>query len=91
MGRYKRVWITTIFLFVTTLYMTLEAFFYWTPNIYVIFVIVFLQGYAQGSGYVNTFYRITEEVPVEQRMFAMAITDFSDTPALSLAGFLGMN
>lgn len=69
--------------------MLTEAIFYFTPTIYIIFGIIFMQGCVGGSGYVNTFYKITEEVPKDKRMFAMALTDFADTPALSLVGFLG--
>lgn len=65
-----------------------EAIFYYTSSIYIVFGVILTQGLLGGSGFVNTFYRITDEVEEEKRMFAMGLTDFADTPALTLVGFL---
>lgn len=68
--------------------MVSEAVLYYTPSIYIVFTVILVQGLIGGSGFVNTFYRITDEVSEDKRMFAMALTDFADTPALALVGFL---
>lgn len=65
-----------------------ESLFYYSPSIYIIFAVILFQGLVGGSGYVNTFYRITDEVAEDKKRFAMGLTDFADTPALTLVGFM---
>lgn len=71
------------------IYLTLEAMFYFSPNIYIVFVVIFLEGLFGGGAYAKTFYRISEEIPDEKRQFALAITTFADTPGIALSGILG--
>lgn len=65
-----------------------ETLFYYSPSIYIVFAVILIQGFIGGSGYVNTFYRITDEVAEDKKRFAMGLTDFADTPALTLVGFM---
>lgn len=74
--------IATFFLF--------EAIYLFTPNILIIFVIIFIEGLQGGFAYVNTYYRMTQEVPQRYKAFAMNIVAMGDSFGIIAAGFLAM-
>lgn len=50
------------------------------------FSIVVYEGLLGGSCYVNTFYRISQEVPPEQREFSMGVTSMPKNGGIALTG-----
>jgi battenin len=67
-----------------------EAIFLFIPNISIIFAMVFLEGLQGGLAYVNTYYRMSREVPSAHKQFAMNIVASSDSVGIILAGFLAI-
>lgn len=87
--RFKYIWILAILQLFNMIFFSLESVYYFTPSVYIIFGTIFCEGLIGGGAYVNTFYRISEEVPSDKRQFAMSITTFSDAPGIALAGLVG--
>lgn len=56
------------------------------PSIWIIFAIVFWEGLLGGGAYVNTFYRMSKEVPENRRNFALGVVPFGDTVGIAIAG-----
>ena len=50
------------FQFLNVIIFTTEAIFFYVPNIWIIFGLVLWEGLLGGGAYVNTFYRMTEDV-----------------------------
>lgn len=87
--QFPYIWLLAALQIFNMIYFSLEAVYFFTPNIYIIFGLIFWEGLVGGSAYVNTFYRIRNEVPPEKRPFAMGITTFADSPGITLAGLVG--
>lgn len=71
-------------------YFFFEAIYLFTPSILIIFVIIFIEGFQGGLAYVNTYYRMTQEVPQNYKAFAMNIVPMGDTFGIMAAGFLAI-
>lgn len=44
-----------------------EAVIMFTPSIWIIFAIIIFEGLLGGGAYVNTFYRMSKEIPANRR------------------------
>lgn len=56
------------------------------PSIWIIFGVVFWEGLLGGGAYVNTFYRMSKEVPLLNRKFALGVVPIGDSIGIALAG-----
>ncbi|XP_020711356.2 battenin [Athalia rosae] len=86
----RRVWIMTVLQFLNIILLTFETVYYYIPNIWIVFAIVLWEGFLGGGAYVNTFYRMSKEIPEEDREFSLGITTMADSLGIALAGFLAM-
>ncbi|XP_052865627.1 battenin [Anopheles cruzii] len=84
--QFRHVWIMAVLQFVNVVYFTFEAVYFFTPSIWIIFVLILWEGLLGGGGYVNTFYRLQTEVPAARREYAMMVTSISDSVGIALAG-----
>uniref|UniRef100_A0AAG5CPE6 Battenin n=1 Tax=Anopheles atroparvus TaxID=41427 RepID=A0AAG5CPE6_ANOAO len=84
--QFRHVWIMAVLQFLNVVYFTFEAVYFFTPSIWIIFVLILWEGLLGGGGYVNTFYRIQTEVPAARREYAMMVTSISDSVGIALAG-----
>ncbi|XP_052888711.1 battenin isoform X2 [Anopheles moucheti] len=84
--QFRHVWIMAVFQFLNVVYFTFEAVYFFTPSIWIIFVLILWEGLLGGGGYVNTFYRIQNDVPAARREYAMMVTSISDSVGIALAG-----
>lgn len=67
-----------------------EAIYLNTPSIWIVFGIVFWEGLLGGLCYVNTFNRITKEVPDQYRSFSMGVTTVGESFGVVVAGLLAI-
>ncbi|XP_063709903.1 battenin-like [Culicoides brevitarsis] len=88
--KFKAVWLLALLQCGNLVYLLFEAIYYFSPNIYVVFLVVFLEGLFGGGAYAKTFYRVSEEIPERQRQFSMSIITVSDTPGIALSGLIAM-
>lgn len=86
----RNIWLMSMLQMVNVFYFTSEAIYSVTPNIWLIFMIVFWEGLLGGSCYVNTFYRIVREVPEHFRKFAMGMTGIGESFGIVVAGLLAI-
>jgi len=64
---------------------------YWVvPSIWVVFLVVGVEGLLGGAAYVNTFYRISVETEPQRKEFSLGIASLGDTLGICLAGFFSI-
>lgn len=86
----KYIWIMAILQGLNVVFFFFEAVYMFTPHFWIIIVLVFYEGLLGGGGYVNTFYRMSTEVPATRREYSMSIVALSDSIGIMMAGFLAM-
>lgn len=67
-----------------------EAIYLFTPSISFIFLAIFIEGLQGGLAYVNTYYRMSKDVPATRKEFAMNVVASSDSVGIIFAGFLAI-
>ncbi|XP_050450880.1 battenin [Cataglyphis hispanica] len=85
-----RIWIMSVLQFINVLILLFETLFYYIPNIWIVFALVLWEGLLGGGAYVNTFYRMSTEIPKADREVSMGIATMSDSIGIALAGWLSM-
>jgi battenin len=75
---------------INVVFFTFESIYAFVPNIWIVFAIILFEGLLGGGAYVNTFYRMSKEIPQVRREYAMSVVTLSDTGGITLAGFLSM-
>ncbi|XP_075161710.1 CLN3 lysosomal/endosomal transmembrane protein, battenin [Haematobia irritans] len=85
-----KIWLMSVFQFINVAYFLTEVIYFYTPSIWITFAIVLWEGLLGGGAYVNTFYRMSKEIPPGRRQFAMAMVVQSDSYGIALAGFLSI-
>lgn len=88
--QFKRLWLMAAFQFVNVFIFTFEVIYFFVPSIWIVFAFVFWEGLLGGGAYVNTFYRMSKEIPERQRNFALGIVPIGDSIGIALAGFLAI-
>lgn len=86
----RRTWIMSVIQGFIATYFIYEAIYLFTPSILIIFVIIFIEGLQGGLAYVNTYYRMTQEVPQNYKAYAMNIVAMGDSFGIIAAGFLAI-
>jgi battenin len=81
------IWVMAVLQGLNVVFFTFEAIYSFTPNIWIIFVLIFFEGLLGGGAYVNTFYRMAKEIKDQARQqFAISIVVWSDAVGIALAG-----
>lgn len=65
---------------------TFEAVYYFSPSIWLVLAFVLWEGLLGGGAYVNTFFRISEEVPSARKQFALGTSAIADSSGIAIAG-----
>lgn len=86
----RRTWIMSVVQGFIAVYFMFEAIYLFTPSIIIIFGIIFIEGLQGGLAYVNTYYRMTQEVPQNYKAYAMNIVAMGDSFGIIAAGFLAI-
>ena len=80
-----------VFQFVNVVYFLFEVIYTFTPNIWIVFAVVFWEGLLGGGAYVNTFYRMSKEIKdTKRKQFALSVVTMSDSVGIALAGALAI-
>lgn len=85
-----QMWLMSILQFFNVLFFTFQAVFMKIPNIWIIFGIVFWEGLLGGCCYVNTFNRISKELPMQYKCFGLGLTTIGQSCGVVLAGLLAI-
>ncbi|KAI6231355.1 Battenin [Aphelenchoides besseyi] len=67
-----------------------DSMFYFVPHIGITFALILFEGFFGGASYVNTFYRIHQEVEPKVKEFSLSIASMSDGLGIVIAGFISI-
>lgn len=81
-----KIWLMAMFQLINVVIFLTEVIAFFTPSIWIVFVIVLWEGLLGGGAYVNTFYQMSKEIPERERNFALGIVPVSDAIGIALAG-----
>ncbi|VDM91856.1 unnamed protein product [Litomosoides sigmodontis] len=73
--------------FANVLIFFLESLYFYIPHIWILFLLILLEGLFGGSSYVNTFTHIHNFVKPDVREFSMSISSLGDAIGIVVAGF----
>lgn len=83
-------WLLTVFQFANVVIVFTEVLTYFSPTIWIIFGIVLWEGLLSGCAYVNTYYRMSVEIPEDWRKFALGVAPGFDALGITLAGIFAI-
>lgn len=86
----NHIWLMSVLQLINVGIFLSEVLFYFIPTIWIIFALIFWEGLLGGAAYVNTFYRLSQEIPDNRRNFAMGIVTMSDSIGVTLAGMIAI-
>jgi battenin len=86
----RQVWMMAVLQGLNVVFFLFEAIYMFTPSIWIIFGLIFFEGLLGGGAYVNTFYRMSKEIPATRREYSMSVVTLSDSIGITIAGFLAM-
>lgn len=85
-----KIWLMAVFQSVNVVLMLCQVIWWFMPSIWIVFAIVFWEGLLGGGAYVNTFYRMSKELPEAQRNFALGVVPVGDTVGIAVAGAIAI-
>lgn len=88
--RLKNIYTPSILQSVNAAVLLAHAFLYFLPSVWIVFAIYFWTGLLGGAVYVNSYAKITDEVPEEDREFSLGTVSVADTLGILLASFVSM-
>lgn len=76
--------------FINVVIVLTEVVTFFSPTIWIIFGVVLVEGLLGGAAYVNTYYRMSKEIPEDRRKFALGVVPTGDAIGIAIAGFLAI-
>lgn len=86
----KQIWVMAVLQGLNVIFFGFEAVYMFTPSIWIIFALIIFEGLLGGGAYVNTFYRMSKEIPATRREYSMSVVTLSDSIGIMIAGFAAM-
>lgn len=86
----KQTWIMAYIQGSIAILFTFEAIYLFLPSVWIVVIFILIEGFQGGLVYVNTFYRINQEIVPELRKYAMNIVALSDSFGIIFAGFFAI-
>ncbi|PBC34382.1 battenin [Apis cerana] len=86
----NKIWIMAVLQFINVIILLFETLFYYLPSIWIVFTFVLWEGLLGGGAYVNTFYRMSTEIPRADRKISLGIATMADSIGIAMAGWLSM-
>lgn len=87
----NHLWILPVLQLLNAVFLTFEAYFLFVPYFWIIIIIIIYEGLLGGAAYVNTFYKISQEIAPVHREFSMGVTSMADSAGITLAAFIAIN
>lgn len=84
------IWLLSLLQFFNVFYFVTESIYLFTPSVWITFLFVIWEGLLGGACYVNTFYRMSQEIPITHQTFALGIVPIGDSIGIILAGLLAI-
>ncbi|XP_062581936.1 battenin-like [Saccostrea cucullata] len=86
----NKLWILPVLQVANVAILTTQVFLRFIPNIWIIFVIVLFEGLLGGAAFVNTFYKISEDIEAEYKEFSLSAATIADSFGITLAGAISI-
>ncbi|XP_048742392.1 battenin-like isoform X2 [Ostrea edulis] len=90
MLKINNLWMLPILQCVNVAILTAQVFLRFIPNIWIIFAIVLFEGLLGGAAFVNTFYKISEDIEAEFKEFSLSAATIADSFGITLAGAISI-
>lgn len=88
--RVRKLYLPSILQGINLFICILQSLYMMIPNVYIMMVLMFYEGLLGGLSYVNTYCLVLEQVPLEQREFAMGAVGVSDSAGIVVAGCVSL-
>ncbi|RUS69569.1 hypothetical protein EGW08_022670 [Elysia chlorotica] len=82
----NRLWSLPVLQFANLIILFLQVFYRFIPSFWVILAIVLWEGLLGGAAYVNTFYKLTNEIKAEHKEFCIGVATLGDSIGIAVAG-----
>ncbi|XP_066283346.1 battenin-like [Branchiostoma lanceolatum] len=84
------LWLLAFFQFVNVGLFLLEVLHPFLPSIWIVFAMILWEGLLGGAAYVNTFYKMSQEIAEEHREFSLGVTSQADSCGIAVAGAIAI-
>lgn len=88
--RIKYLYLLGFLQFVNLVICILQSLYIVLPNIWIVFILIFYEGLLGGGAYVNTFIRVSEDVELSEREFALGCVGISDSFGIVLSAVISL-
>lgn len=88
--RLRRLYVPAVLQTINVAICIIQSLYMVIPNVYFMFLLIFYEGLLGGLAYVNTFMKVSETVPEEDREFSMGAVGISDSSGIVIAGMVSM-
>ncbi|GFO30161.1 Battenin [Plakobranchus ocellatus] len=82
----NRLWLLPVLQMANLVLLTLQVFYRFIPSFWIVLAIILWEGLLGGAAYVNTFYKITNEIPAEHKEFCIGVASLGDSMGIAVAG-----
>ncbi|XP_078309787.1 battenin-like [Crassostrea virginica] len=86
----NKLWTLPVLQCANVVILTAQVFLRFIPNIWIVFALVLFEGLLGGAAFVNTFYKISEDIEAEFKEFSLAAATIADSFGISLAGVISI-
>lgn len=86
----NKLWTLPVLQCVNVAILTAQVFLRFIPNIWIIFALVLFEGLLGGAAFVNTFYKISEDIEAEFKEFSLSAATIADSVGISIAGAISI-
>ncbi|XP_022699751.1 battenin-like isoform X3 [Varroa jacobsoni] len=86
----NKLWVLPILQLINVVLFTCEAIYRFVPSIIIVAIFIVIEGLFGGASYVNTFFKVSQEIAPEAREFSMGVTSLSDSLGITLAAFIAI-
>ncbi|KAK3799217.1 hypothetical protein RRG08_054344 [Elysia crispata] len=86
----NRLWSLPVLQFANLVLLFLQVFYRFIPSFWIILAIVLWEGLLGGAAYVNTFYKLTNEIKSEHKEFCIGVATLGDSIGIAVAGIVAI-
>ncbi|KAG0730437.1 Battenin [Chionoecetes opilio] len=84
------IWKTSVLQMINVVLFLTCAIYWWVKNIWLVFFLILWEGLLGGAAYVNTFYKVSQEIDGPHKEYAMSVTTLADSLGITVAGFIAI-
>ncbi|XP_064605922.1 battenin-like [Liolophura sinensis] len=86
----NKLWIIPILQVMNVAILQTQVMFRYIPSIWIIFGVILFEGLLGGCAYVNTFYKMSEDIAPEYREYSLSVASVADSCGIAIAGTIAI-